>query len=285
MDEKNWAKDRYDEIVEQISNFLKKEVGYAAKDFSFLPISGYSGANLIEPLSSSLCSWYTGKSLLQILDDLPPTERNASGPLRIPIFDKYKEMGLTMINGKIESGTLSKGDTALIMPNKTPIKILSIWIEEQSIPQAKAGENVRLGVQGIEDTDISSGAVVSDVEKPISVCTEFFAQLVIVELLPTSPLFTAGFESVIHLHSSTKEATVVSLISELDKKTKKIAKKKPTFVKQGAMVNVKLQVSAPVCVDLFVDFPQLGRFTLRDKGKTIAIGKILKICKGKEEQQ
>lgn len=29
-----------------------------------------------------------------------------------------------------------------------------------------------------------------------------------------------------------------------------------------------------VCVEKFKDYPQLGRFTLRDEGKTVAIGKV-----------
>lgn len=67
------------------------------------------------------------------------------------------------------------------------------------------------------------------------------------------------------------------LIEELDKKTRKPTKKKPTFVKSGAIVNVKLALTAPITVDLFDSFPQLGRFTLRDKGRSIAVGKVIKI--------
>lgn len=32
-----------------------------------------------------------------------------------------------------------------------------------------------------------------------------------------------------------------------------------------------------ICVERFEDYPQLGRFTLRDQGQTIAIGKITKL--------
>ena len=46
------------------------------------------------------------------------------------------------------------------------------------------------------------------------------------------------------------------------------------FVKSGSIVDCRIQVSQPICVELFKEFPQLGRFTLRDEGKTIAIGKI-----------
>ncbi|CAF1435718.1 unnamed protein product, partial [Rotaria sordida] len=32
-----------------------------------------------------------------------------------------------------------------------------------------------------------------------------------------------------------------------------------------------------VCMETFKCFPQLGRFTLRDEGRTVAVGKVLKI--------
>ncbi|TEB20035.1 hypothetical protein FA13DRAFT_1841240 [Coprinellus micaceus] len=38
-----------------------------------------------------------------------------------------------------------------------------------------------------------------------------------------------------------------------------------------------IETIAPVCVEKFTDYPQLGRFTLRDEGKTIAIEKITKL--------
>ena len=45
------------------------------------------------------------------------------------------------------------------------------------------------------------------------------------------------------------------------------------------MAVVQLAVEKPICVELFSDVPQLGRFTLRDEGRTIAIGKIIKLPK------
>ena len=35
----------------------------------------------------------------------------------MPIVDKYSEMG-TVVIGKVESGSMKKGDTLLIMPNR-----------------------------------------------------------------------------------------------------------------------------------------------------------------------
>lgn len=51
------------------------------------------------------------------------------------------------------------------------------------------------------------------------------------------------------------------------------------FVKSNSVAIVQLAVEKPICVELFSDVPQLGRFTLRDEGRTIAIGKIIKLPK------
>jgi peptide chain release factor subunit 3 len=64
-------------------------------------------------------------------------------------------------------------------------------------------------------------------------------------------------------------------LAQLDKKTGKVAKKKPMFVKNGDMCRAIIECAQPVCAELFADVQQLGRFTLRDEGKTIAIGKVI----------
>jgi len=43
---------------------------------------------------------------------------------------------------------------------------------------------------------------------------------------------------------------------------------------EGQKVVALIETVQPVCVERFVDYPQLGRFTLRDEGRTIAIGKV-----------
>jgi peptide chain release factor subunit 3 len=37
---------------------------------------------------------------------------------------------------------------------------------------------------------------------------------------------------------------------------------------------IRFKAAQSICVETFKDFPQLGRFMLRDEGKTIAVGII-----------
>ena len=42
----------------------------------------------------------------------------------------------------------------------------------------------------------------------------------------------------------------------------------------GQKIVALLETTQLICVERFADYPQLGRFTLRDEGRTIAIGKV-----------
>lgn len=52
----------------------------------------------------------------------------------------------------------------------------------------------------------------------------------------------------------------------IDKKTGRKSKHPPKFLKQGDSCIVKVETGQTVCVETYADYPQLGRFTLRDEG-------------------
>lgn len=61
------------------------------------------------------------------MDATEPFERDAMAPFRMPIIDKYKEMG-TIVMGKSESGLVTVGDKLLVMPNKCGFLIIHVQI-------------------------------------------------------------------------------------------------------------------------------------------------------------
>ncbi|KAF5182883.1 Elongation factor 1-alpha, partial [Thalictrum thalictroides] len=192
----------------------------------------------------------------------------------MPIIDKFKDMG-TVVMGKIESGTIRKGDSLLVMPNKAHVKVIgiAIYCDENKARRSGPGENVCAKLTGIEEENILPGFVLSSIMRPIPSVTEFTAQLQIIELLDNA-IFTAGYKAVLHIHSVVEECGIVALLQQIDPKTKKPMKNKLLFVKNGAVVMCRIQVSNIICVEKFSDFPQLGRFTLRREGKLFAVGKV-----------
>lgn len=225
-----WSKERYDEIESKMIPFLKTSGYNMKKDVKFLPISGLYGYNLQTRVDKSLCPWWDGACLFEALDVIEIPPRDPNGPVRMPILDKFKDMG-TVVMGKIESGTISEGDSLFVMPNKAHVKVVSIYCDESKVRRAGPGENVRVKVTGIEEEDILAGFVLSSVVSPIAAVTEFDAQLQILELLDNA-IFTAGYKAVLHIHSVVEECEIVALLSQMDPKTKKPMKKKIRFCEE-----------------------------------------------------
>lgn len=88
-------------------------------------------------------------------------------------------MGCVVV-GKLESGKVRKNQDLLLMPNKTPVQATAIYNEmEEEVPMALSGDNVRIRLRGVEDTDINVGFVLTDPKRPVKAVTQFEAQLVI----------------------------------------------------------------------------------------------------------
>lgn len=274
----NWAKERYNEIESKMMPFLKTSGYNVKKDVQFLPISGLVGSNMKTRVDKSVCPWWNGPCLFEALDAIEVPPRDPNGPFRLPIIDKFKDMG-TVVMGKVESGSVRESDSLLVMPNKAHVKVLGIYIDENKVSRAGPGENLRIRLSGVEDEDILSGFVLSSVAKSIQAVTEFTAQLQVLELVENA-IFTAGYKAVLHIHSVVEECEIVQLLQQIDPKTKKPMKKKVLFVKNGAIVVCRIQVNNMICVEKFSDFPQLGRFTLRTEGKTVAVGKVTDFSAG-----
>ncbi|MEW5299290.1 MAG: hypothetical protein WDW36_002320 [Sanguina aurantia] len=273
-----WDKARFDYIVNGLTPFLKG-CGYnIKKEVTFLPLAALYGHNIKDVVTKAHCEWYEGVSLFDTLDLIDGVERNPLVPFRMPIVDRWRDMG-TIVMGKSEAGFIRVGDVLQLMPNKLKVKVDAIFRDEKESYAARSGENLRLRVTGAEETDISAGFVLSSIKNPVPMVTQFEAQLMIVELLEHNPIFTVGYKAILHIHTAVEECEVTKLIAEIDVKTKE--QKKAKYVKTGGMVICRISVDKPICIEAFSDLAALGRFTLRDEGRTIAIGKVIKLPKNR----
>lgn len=164
-----------------------------------------------------------------------------------------------------------------MMPNKTQVEVLGLMMDEEEVTIVQGGENAKVKLKDINDEDIKPGFVLSSRVDPVPVVRSFSAQLALVELLEHKSIFSAGYTAVLHIHSVAEECEIKKLTASIDKKTGKKSKKKPMFCKAGEVLVCDIVVEQPICVEPFENNPQLGRFTLRDEGKSIGIGKILEL--------
>lgn len=276
----NWEESRYNEIESKLSPFLKK-VGFKASEVTFMPCSGFTGANLKDTVDPKVCPWYTGTSFLDLLDRLPSFMRSHDGPVKILVSDRYKDMG-TMALGKVECGTVRRGESFTLMPNKHIIRVTNIiGPDEQEKNSCTAGENIKLKLAGVEEEDVVPGFVICSADALCSTGRIFEAQVVVLE---HKSIICPGYTAVLHIHNAVEEVTLMALVATIDRKTGERSKQRPRFVKQDQICIGRFRTSNVICMETFAKFQPMGRFTLRDEGKTIAIGKVLKIAEKREQQ-
>lgn len=277
-----WDVKRYDECVSKLKPYLK-QCGYVIKrDVKFIPLSGLSGDNVLNEVKAEKCPWWgpmwksgghntTTPTLLSTLDALAISGRNPDAPLRVPCLDRYFERGCVVL-GKIESGTLRMDDEIVIAPTKKRAKVDGIYIGETKVRSAKPGENVLIKFSAINVEDIQKGFVLC---YPSNVCpavTEVVVHLALVDMLDHRPIFSPGYEAVLHMHTVEIEVTVLQLLYIIDAKGQKLRR---PFARQGQQCMVRLGFRLSTCAETFTNMPSMGRFTLRDEGTTIGIGKVV----------
>jgi len=274
-----WSEDRYKECTTKVVQFLKG-VGYNPKtDIAMMPVSAQTFTGIKERVPVETAPWYGGPSLLEYLDGMQALERKLNAPFMMPIAAKYKDMG-TMVEGKIESGVynqslkakttlkitgvIKKENKYLMMPHRQMIHISALYGEqEEEIPGAACGDQVRIRLRGVEEEDILPGYVLCSPKRPVHCVSSFEAQVVLLDL---KSIMTAGFNCVLHVHSAQEEVTISALLHKLEKGTGRKSKKAPGFAKQGMSIIARLNITGTagaICVERFEDYPQLGRFTLR----------------------
>jgi elongation factor 1-alpha len=267
-----YSEKRYKEIVEVLSKFLKS-IGYDVSKVPFVPISAWTGENLIE--RSPNMPWYNGPVLVEALDYLVPPAKPIDKPLRIPIQDVYSISGVgTVAVGRVESGVLKSGDKVSIMPPALTAEVKSIETHHVKIEKAEPGDNIGFNLKGVERKDIKRGDVAGPIDSPPVVADEFTARVMVV-WHPTA--IAVGYTPVIHIHTASVACRISEIVAKLDPRTGKELEKNPQFIKQGDIAIVKFKPIKPLVVEKYSDFPGLGRFAMRDMGKTIGVGQVIDV--------
>ena len=272
MDDSGYSEARYNEVKEIVEKMLKL-VGYNLSKISFIPVSGWKGDNLIK--KSENMAWYKGPTLGESLDLFEPPEKPLGKPLRIPIQDVYSITGVgTVPVGRVETGVLKANQKVMVMPSGVTGEVKSIETHHTQMESAEAGDNIGFNLRGVDKKSIKRGDVIGPVDNPPNAAKEFEAQIIIIHH-PTA--MAPGYTPVLHAHTAQVAATLSEFVAKIDPKTGGAVEEKPKFLKTGDAAIVRIKPVRPLAIETFKEFPEIGRFALRDMGTTIAAGVVKSI--------
>eukprot|EP00292_Cryptomonas_paramecium_P006487 CAMPEP_0113692344 /NCGR_PEP_ID=MMETSP0038_2-20120614/19028_1 /TAXON_ID=2898 /ORGANISM="Cryptomonas paramecium" /LENGTH=484 /DNA_ID=CAMNT_0000614237 /DNA_START=21 /DNA_END=1472 /DNA_ORIENTATION=+ /assembly_acc=CAM_ASM_000170 len=271
MDDKNvnWNQERYNDISKELDSYLKK-IGYNPEKIPKIPISGWTGDNLLEQVEAGhpLKKWYSGPSLLQALDAIEPPKRPTEKPLRLPLQDVYKIGGIgTVPVGRVETGVLKPGMTVTFAPTGATTEVKSVEMHHEALEQAVPGDNVGFNVKSLSIKDIKRGFVAGNSKDDPPQQTESFLAQVIVLNHPGE--IHAGYSPVVDCHTAHIAVRFAELQAKIDRRTGKKLEDAPKIIKTGDAAMVRMIPSKPMCVETFTTYPPLGRFAVRDMRQTV----------------
>jgi elongation factor 1-alpha len=273
--EVNYAEAKFEAVKEELTKLLKN-VGYKVADqVVFVPISAFKDDNINK--ASPNMPWFKGPTLLAALDNLKVPEKATGKPLRLPVQDVYTITGIgTVPVGRVETGTLKVGEKIIFLPSGKSGEVKSIEMHHESVTQAEPGDNVGFNVRGIDKNDIRRGDVAGPVSNPPTVVESFTANI---QVLNHPSVLTVGYTPVFHAHTAQVACEFTQILKRLDPKTGQVAEENPTTLKTGDAAVVVITPKRPLVIEKYKEFPQLGRFAVRDMGQTVAAGVVVDVKK------
>uniref|UniRef100_A0A4W4F174 Elongation factor 1-alpha n=1 Tax=Electrophorus electricus TaxID=8005 RepID=A0A4W4F174_ELEEL len=282
-----YSQARFEEITKEVSAYIKK-IGYNPAGVVFVPISGWHGDNMLEP--SSNMTWFkgwkierkegaaSGTTLLEALDSILPPSRPTDKPLRLPLQDVYKIGGIgTVPVGRVETGVLKPGMVVTFAPVNVTTEVKSVEMHHESLAEAVPGDNVGFNVKNVSVKEIRRGNVAGDSKNdPPQQADNFTAQVII---LNHPGQISQGYAPVLDCHTAHIACKFSELKEKIDRRSGKKLEDNPKNLKSGDAAIVLMVPGKPMCVEMFSQYPPLGRFAVRDMRQTVAVGVIKAVDK------
>uniref|UniRef100_H2YEZ4 Uncharacterized protein n=1 Tax=Ciona savignyi TaxID=51511 RepID=H2YEZ4_CIOSA len=151
------------------------------------------------------------------------------------------------------------------------------WVLDETGEERSRGvtmDHATLTLHGVDIMKVTTGSVLCDIDNPIRAVTRIQARIIVFSI--EVPI-TRGFPVELHYKSVHEPAIIRRIISQLHRSTGEVVTKKPKFISKGHNALVEVELTRPVCLEEYSSLKELGRFTLRYGGSTIAACVVTKL--------
>ena len=160
------------------------------------------------------------------------------------------------------------------MPSGERGEVKTIETHYTRMDTADPGDNIGFNVKGIARDKIKRGDVAGYPDDVPKVAKAFNGRIFIIHH-PTA--IAVGYTPVLHIHTAQIAVRFDALVSKIDPRSGQVVEENPSFLRTGEAAVIRFVPLQPVALEKYTDFPQLGRFALRDMGTTIGAGVVLEV--------
>ncbi|WJN58759.1 sulfate adenylyltransferase subunit CysN [Pseudomonas sp. SO81] len=258
-------------VFEQIkADYLKFAEGISLKPTSlfFVPMSALKGDNVVNKSEQS--PWYTGQSLMEILETVEVAGDRNFNDLRFPVqYVNRPNLNFRGFAGTLASGIVRKGDEVIALPSGKGSKVKSIVTFEGELEQAGPGQAITLTLE--DEIDVSRGDMLVHADNRPQVVDSFDAMLVWMAEEPMLP----GKKYDIKRATSYVPGSIASIAHRVDVNT--LEEGAASSLQLNEIGKVKVALDAPIALDGYAHNRTTGSFIVIDRltNGTVGAGMII----------
>jgi sulfate adenylyltransferase subunit 1 len=258
----------YDRIVAAYQEFADS---LGLKDVTAIPLSALAGDNVVE--RSENMDWYTGPTLIELLESLSVYDEAHDAPFRFPVqlvarHNGHEANDFRGYMGRIESGKVAVGDKLVVQPSGQSATVKEILTFDGSLPSANVGQSVTLLLE--EYLDISRGDTLAGAAAPATLLKQVVADVC---WMSDEPLDVRRKYWIKHgTRQTAAKVTKVDSILDINTQQRHAAE----GLKLNDIARIALSVQQPLAADAYDDIRATGAFILIDEvtHQTVAAGMI-----------
>lgn len=263
MDLVEWSKPKFDAICQA---FRAATTALGVSPVAFVPISAKAGDNVV---TSGRITWYSGPTLIEVLETAPARESRIDAALRLPVQLVLRDGDARLYAGRLESGTVRIGDKVAVGPGALLAEVASIAVSGRPSVQALAGDSVTLTLT--EERDLGPGGVIADPD--VRYGRRFVADLCWLDEAQWSPARryklrqgTLETQALIGRVRSVRDITTFAGVEA-------------SALRLNDIASVEIATRDPLLADRYADLPGTGAFVLFDPDthQTAAAGMIREV--------
>ncbi|MFC1992473.1 GTP-binding protein [Chloroflexota bacterium] len=262
MDLVNYEQHIFDRVTRETTQLLSS-LGYHAT--RFVPVSAMEGDNVYKP--SDRMEWYKGPTLIQTLDAIE-LEEIGEKTMRFIVQDVYQLNSERVTVGRVESGSLKRGDELIFEPAGVKGRVERIKVFLGEVEGAASGDSIGIVV----GCQVNRGDVGGHAAKfPIPV-RSFLGEMVLLE-----GVLRSGDELEMKCGTKRTRYIVQEIKERINSETGEAIAGNIEEIGENEAATIVFQ-GEPMVVEKFSDIPELGRFILARNGRNVGAGIVLEVA-------
>jgi sulfate adenylyltransferase large subunit len=260
MDLVDFSQEVYDRYHRDLQALAKR---LEIPELIAVPVSALEGDNIVH--RSQRIPWYSGPSLLELLETVPlAIERSRSG-FRFPVQRVMRpHQDFRGFAGQIAAGTVRPGDEVLALPSGRRTRVRSIHTWDGELASAHAPQSVVLTLE--DETDLSRGEMIASVADAPHRTRHFEATVVWMHAKPLNP----GATYLLKHTTQTVRAQVTEIRSRID--VENLEERATDRLALNDIGKVVIETSRPLLADLYRENRTTGSFVLIDPADNATAG-------------